>query len=191
MVTFRGFDNDTVYTAPNTNDLIYGNGGNDVLRGRGGRDRIFGGTGADRLFGDAGDDQLFGGEGRDELYGGNGFDRMWGGDGADRFVFQFLSEDDTGIDQIRDFSNGEGDRIDVSAIDANSSAGGNQAFRFIGERAFSGEPGELRYRYIDLNGDEFGGVNTLVQLNVDGGATVELTIQLTGVYDFTAGSFVL
>ncbi len=41
-------------------------------------------------------------------------------------------------DTIWDFSHAQGDRIDLSAIDANSSVGGNQAFTFIGAANFTG-----------------------------------------------------
>jgi hypothetical protein len=47
-------------------------------------------------------------------------------------------------DTIVDFQNG--DRIDLSAIDANSGAGGNQQFTFIGSGAFSGA-GQVRAEY--------------------------------------------
>lgn len=47
-------------------------------------------------------------------------------------------------DAIMDFARLQGDRIDLSQIDANSALAGNNAFRFIGTGAFSGQAGELR-----------------------------------------------
>ena len=59
---------------------------------------------------------------------------------------------------IRDFSRAQGDDIDLSGIDANAKAAGNQAFSFIGDKAFSGKAGELQYKNGivagDVNGDK-------------------------------------
>jgi hypothetical protein len=48
------------------------------------------------------------------------------------------------MDLINDFTfaGTEYDRIDLSVIDANVYADGNQAFTFIGQAAFMGAPGE-------------------------------------------------
>ncbi|MCD2184738.1 M10 family metallopeptidase C-terminal domain-containing protein [Rhizobium sp. GN54] len=67
----------------------------------------------------------------------------------------------TGRDTIYDFSRGQGDKIDLSAVDANWKASGNQAFKFIGDDDFNAKAGELRYEkkasntyiYADINGD--------------------------------------
>jgi serralysin len=60
-------------------------------------------------------------------------------------------------DDIVDFSQAEGDRIDLAAIDANTVLAGNQAFSFIGSGAFTGMSGQLRFAggFVqgDLNGD--------------------------------------
>jgi serralysin len=49
-------------------------------------------------------------------------------------------------DQILDFKRGQGDRIDPSDIEADTSANaGNDKFKFIGTAAFKGGGGELRY----------------------------------------------
>ena len=71
---------------------------------------------------------------------------MTGGTGADRFVFtNSLDSPSAGsFDIIHDFSHAEGDKIDLRGIDANLSPRGNQAFTFIGTKAFSGKLGELR-----------------------------------------------
>lgn len=63
-------------------------------------------------------------------------------------------------DTIFDFTP-KSDRIDLSAIDANTSIAGDQAFLFAGTAAFGGKKGELRYVrdvsdtyiYGDVNGD--------------------------------------
>lgn len=107
---------------------------------------ITGGADRDRLAGEAGDDSLNGRRGADELIGGRGHDTLRGGGGADSFVFTALT--DRG-DHIADFNAARGDTIDLSAIDANDHAAGNQAFHFVD--GFSGHRGEavLIYRAAD------------------------------------------
>lgn len=80
---------------------ICGNRQNNTLEGLGG---------ADRLFGDGGCDTLI---------GGAGADRLTGGFGADVFKFDDGDSTPAAFDTITDFFRREGDRIDVSAVDAN------------------------------------------------------------------------
>lgn len=119
---------------------------------------------ADKLIGNTGDNKLSGGRGNDTLTGGAGEDDLYGGSGKDTFVFKSvgdLSKSKSATDTIFDFSHGQGDRISLSAIDANTKAGGNQAFTFIGTQGFHDKAGELRfvkgssdtYIYGDRNGD--------------------------------------
>jgi Ca2+-binding RTX toxin-like protein len=96
----------------------------------------------DTLVGDSGRDFLNGGTGDDRLIGGLGPDTLTGGDGFDRFVYNAINESPPfgSRDIITDFVGNEvvaGDVIDVSAIDADISAGGDQTFTFIGSAAFS------------------------------------------------------
>lgn len=127
-------------------------------------DRLYGNTAANLLTGGAGDDLLNGGGGNDTLYGGLGADRLTGAAGADTFIFKTLADSTVatvGRDTIFDFSGIGGDRINLSAIDANSMTLGNQAFTYLGTAAFTGKAGELRYIkqasdtyvYADTNGD--------------------------------------
>ena len=92
-------------------------------------------------------------------------------------------------DIITDFINGT-DRIDLSAIDANTLAGGNNAFTFIGTGVFSGGgaagaagAGQLRY--------SFAGTDTLVEGDVNGDGTADFQIQLTGHHTMTAADLML
>jgi hypothetical protein len=63
-------------------------------------------------------------------------------------------------DLIGDFQSGV-DKVDLSRIDANAGAAGDQAFSWIGSAAFTGAAGELRtydqggYRWVagDTDGD--------------------------------------
>lgn len=109
-----GQGDDTILGGPGDDPFLNGNLGNDFVFGNLGNDTIHGGQGADTLVGDDGDgsgnggnDLLFGDRGDDDLYGDFGNDTLVGGLGADRFFF-FTGE---GVDLIRDFQPGEGDRI--------------------------------------------------------------------------------
>jgi Ca2+-binding RTX toxin-like protein len=100
--------------------------------------------GAFNMFGGGGHDVFVGGAQGDLIYGGGGADTLTGGAGAD--TFQYRSHSDSAIgagDRITDFVSGT-DRIDLSFIDADAGAAGNQAFTFLGSGAFTGHAGELR-----------------------------------------------
>ena len=123
-------------------DKLLGGADNDSLDGGTGDDKLDGGTGKDTLKGGADTDALTGGEGNDKLDGGTGDDKLTGGlgkdnltGGAGRDVFKFTSISDSGDasttgDMIVDFKRVQGDRIDLSAIDADTTVAGNQAFIF-------------------------------------------------------------
>lgn len=143
-----------------TDKILVGTAGNNTLDGGAGDDKLTGKAGNDKLFGGAGADTLDGGNGKDVLQGGTGKDVLLGGAGADDFVFKSVAEAGKGggRDVIRDFSHAQGDDIHLAAIDANSKVAGNQAFSFIGEKAFSGKAGQLQYKNGivagDVNGDK-------------------------------------
>jgi Ca2+-binding RTX toxin-like protein len=69
---------------------------------------------ADYLDGGAGNDTIYGGGGNDAIIGGIGNDTLSGGSGAD--IFKFAETGASNVDSILDFSNGEGDKIDISAL---------------------------------------------------------------------------
>lgn len=90
-----------------------------------------------------------------------------------------------GRDRVLDFSQTDGDLIDFSAIDANSTIADDQAFSFIGTDAFaSGIRGQLRF---ETRGDG----NTWVQADLDGNTAVDFEIMLIGSRTLTAADFVL
>lgn len=92
------------------NDYVFGGDGDDPhLNGNLGDDEVFGGNGRDTLFGGQGNDMLFGEAGDDLLSGDLGADTLTGGGGADRFVLRAGG----GFDWISDFSEVEGDRIQL------------------------------------------------------------------------------
>ncbi|HEX8483325.1 MAG TPA: Calx-beta domain-containing protein, partial [Allosphingosinicella sp.] len=103
--------------------------------------------GSFRLFGGAGNDVLTGGSGADVIFGGLRGDTLTGGAGNDVFRYNNVAESNsTERDGIQDFN--AGDLIDLSRIDANTLVAGDQAFNFVGNAAFSGTAGELRFENI-------------------------------------------
>jgi DNA-binding transcriptional regulator of glucitol operon len=118
------------------------------------------------------------------ITGGLGADTLTGGAGADRFTYTSTAESSASAwDVIVDFVSGV-DRIDLSKIDANVVAGGNQVFTFNENGAPFDEgnaTGQVRFDsdthklYASTNAD----------------ATAEIVIQLTGVETLTAADIVL
>jgi serralysin len=120
-------------------------------------------------------------DGNDWLVGGLGQDTLVGGNGADRFDFNALPESLAGDDRdaITDFSHAQGDLVDVSGIDANSSLASDQAFSFIGAAAFGLLAGQLRFAANILAGD------------VNGDGTADFEIQLAGVPSLLVADLIL
>lgn len=171
------------------NDVIAGLGGHDDLAGGAGHDRLDGGSGLDLLLGGSGNDRLHGGSSSDLLSGGKGNDTIRGGTGKDilygdsgQDTFEFWSTKEAGIrsyrDEIRDFEEGL-DLIDVSRIDAQSSRAGDQAFKFIGSKAFTGTEGQLRYENGVVSGD------------INGDRSTDFQIALTDLSPLHASDFIL
>lgn len=139
---------------------------------------LSGGGGDDILLGGVAGDKIYGGLGDDLLRGGSGADMLWGGAGAD--VFEFTALSDSGVtpftqDRIMDFSSVDGDRIDLSGLDADLSTPGDQGFASFAEGgSFSGAFASSRALYFDRTaGTLFG--------NVDADAAADFSIQLVGV----------
>lgn len=87
----------------------------------------------ENLIGSNFGDVLSGNAGNNVLDGGAGQDKLTGGAGRDVFVFTAATDSPNSLpDVITDFNRLLGDRIDVSAIDANTSLAGNQAFTWVG-----------------------------------------------------------
>jgi hypothetical protein len=155
-----------------------------ALRTSNEEDLVFGRDGHDTIQGMAGDDELYGEGGNDTLTGGAGADRLSGGLGKDQFTYNDLSDSTAASpDMIMDFSRSQGDRISLGAIDANSLAGNNQAFTFIGTAAFSNVAGQLRY-------ETSAGITTIFG-DVNGDGVADLVIQLSGSVPLIASDFLL
>lgn len=132
--------------------------------------------------------ELHGYGGNDVLTGQRGADVLEGGAGADRFVYLRTADSMAGgnwRDVIVDFAGDQGDRIDLSAIDADTTMAGNQAFRFIGSAEFDGAPGALRVA-------AFAGTSSyLVSADVDGDGVADMEIQVYGIGAGLASYFIL
>jgi len=166
----RGYGNDldNAITGNSADNFLYGRGGNDIIKGSGG---------ADLLYGESGNDTL---------EGGAGMDRFYGGTGADTFLFRdgdFAGMTSGTADRIHDFSQAEGDKLDFSNVDANTSLGGDQAFSFIGNAAFGHHAGELRY-YQSVG-------NTYVAGDLDGDGVADFIVRVDGAHTLTAADFIL
>lgn len=155
--------------------------------GNDGANTIVGNAGANLLDGGAGADSLAAGGGADTLRGGIGTDVLLGGQGADTFVFaagDFAGLTATDADRILDFSSAQGDRIDLSAVDAVAGTDGDQAFTFIGAAAFSGVAGELRY-------GASGATAVLLTGDTDGDRIADFAILVKGATALSAADLVL
>jgi len=168
------FSGNDVFNLSGQNDVVRSYDGNDTLNGNGGDDFLDGGNGIDTIIG---------GTGKDSIIGGVGKDQLTGGAGLDKFIYKSVDESGVGSklrDIITDFKGSkEKDRIDLSEIDAFTGAVGDQAFVYIGSKAFTGTKGEVRFS---------GGV---LQINTGTDKIADMEIALTGVTSFSKDFLVL
>jgi Ca2+-binding RTX toxin-like protein len=157
-----------------TANTFVGGALNDVFSGAGGSDALVGGAGNDNLSGNAGEDVLTGGLGRDILSGGTE---------ADTFVFTSTADSvvGTNCDVITEWQ--IADIIDVARIDANTSAGGNQDFTFIGLGAANLTVREGQLKYYQSGG------NTFVVGNTTADNRADFQIQISGLHTLTSADF--
>jgi VCBS repeat-containing protein len=160
-------------------NTLTGNESGNVLMGLDGNDKLIGNGGEDRLVGGAGSDNLGGGTGNDLIEGGAGNNVLTGGTGADIFKFGVESVRLSGssalalqTDQVTDFSAAEGDHIDLSSIDADSTQAGDQAFTFVSSFGFHAGEAMLVY--------DMGANQTLVRLDIDGDGKADYQLRLDG-----------
>ncbi|MFZ4805015.1 MAG: hypothetical protein ACOYLI_10210 [Synechococcus lacustris] len=169
---YHGGDSDDAFNGDGRDDDYYGGAGNDVIRG---------GLGRDSLRGESGHDSLYGDHGNDILTGAAGSDLLTGGSGADQFAYTAVGDSGVGSsnhDSITDFHGWEGDRLNLSAIDANGLITGDQSFTWINSRDFSGAIGELRYG------------SGLLQADTDGDRLADFEIAFTGVPQVNSAAIV-
>ena len=156
-------------------NILTGNAGDNILSGMGGDDR---------LEGLAGNDRLLGGDGADILTGGTGTDTLTGGAGADRFDWNSSAEAGKGTARnvVTDFARGS-DKLDLAGIEARADSTGKNAFNFIGETAFGGIDGQLRF--ID------GGSYAIIQGDINGDRIADFEIRLEGITNLSSTDFIL
>lgn len=193
--TIIGSFYDNIIAGGSGNDTIFGIGGDDTLSGREGNDSIHGGTGHDSVSGGTGNDILIGSDGNDTLKGGAGNDTISGGGGKDHlsgdtgsdvFRYQALSESGptaAARDVITGFTHS--DDINLSAIDANTHANGNQAFVFV--QNFSHHAGQLQW-------DKLSAERFLVSADVNGDGHADFSLEVRTAVGFgqpAASDFIL
>lgn len=166
------------------NDTLLAEAGADVLDGGEGRDTLEGGGGHDLLFGGSENDRLLGGDGDDTLDGGGGSDYLSGGlTGRDLFIFRHLSDSGTTTatrDRIYNFVSGQ-DRIDLSALDADTTSMANDIFVVVG--GFSASAGELVI--TDL------GADIQIDADVTGDGFADFSIRLVNLASLSVNDLVL
>jgi serralysin len=153
---------------------VSGTAGHDIIRAGSWDNHISGGSGTDEIFGSGGSDTINGGDGDDFIEGAWGNDVLTGGSGVDRFIFTVADRvtGTAGFDLITDFSRVVDEKLVFSAIDANTTQAGDQAFRFIGTAEFTGQPGELRYvQRTDTD-------RTVIVADVDGDRAIDYKVVL-------------
>ncbi|WOH48860.1 calcium-binding protein [Bradyrhizobium sp. sBnM-33] len=136
---------------------------------------LTGTTGNDILHGNSATNTILGGVGADVIAGGGGKDLMTGGAGLDRMVLSTLSDSGTAFawrDVINTFAHG--DKIDFSALDANSTVTGNQGFSFVS--AFTGVAGQLQWDLTNISPTGVKGY--LVQGDINGDAAADFSLQI-------------
>ncbi len=191
-VTVVGANEPVVYVSPPPppsgailggagDDTIVSSDAADIIYGRAGDDDIQSSGGADTVFGEQGDDNIEAGDGNDVLVGGAGRDDLTGGYGADTFRFYLATESTViDLDRIRDFSSAEGDKIDLSLIDASTVIGGNNAF--VLSASFTGVAGQLVLTQTAAG-------DMLVQGDVNGDGIADLQVEVRGAAYLGATDF--
>lgn len=180
------------YTMPKSIEFLRLQGAEDLNGyGNSAPEILVGNSGNNILSGAWGDDRLVGKEGNDILIGGYRQDTLSGNEGRDTYVYTEVKDSPAGRDS-RDFINGfeHGvDKIDLSLADANSLTGTiNEAFEFIGKRAFSAEgvasAGELRFA-------SFGGNFNILSGDTDGDGVADFQIFINQTHWMTGTDFIL
>jgi trimeric autotransporter adhesin len=191
---------DTLIGNNQANQLL-GASGDDTLSGGKGADQLYGDglmaidgvgySGAITIFpsgetgaGDhdgniaEGSDTLAGGRGDDKLIGAGGPDKLTGGPGNDSFIYLLPSDSKPGggEDTITDLHNT--DYINLSALDADTSTPGDDAFTLV--PVLTGAAGEVALRYdTTLH-------MTVLELENNGDGIVDMRVFITGHHtDFT------
>jgi hypothetical protein len=150
--------------------------------GNGLANNLQGNSGANRLEGGAGVDTINGNDGADIIVGGVGSDLLRGGAGADRFsLTQASLAGPIETDTVYDFSTAQGDLLDLSAVDADEAAAGDQAFHLVG--AFTHHAGEMTLA--------FAGATTTLRVDTDGDGLYDYQMKINGDVRLDSGGWAL
>lgn len=95
-------------------EIVVGDEVGATIRGTKRDNNLFGTDAGETILGLGGKDKIHAGAGNDIVNGGSGRDLLWGQTGADTFKFG----NKNGMDDIKDFSLSDGDKIDLSGVDA-------------------------------------------------------------------------
>ena len=157
-----------------------------TINGAAGVENITGTNFADTINGGAGADTLDGGNGNDRLIGGAGVDVLTGGLGADTFVFGSIGDIGNSTvagsrELVTDFEVGI-DKLDLSAIDADTTVTGNQAFVLAQAIAAAGQ---LSWSYDTANNQ------TVIEGNINAAVAPDFRLALSGQHALTAANFIL
>lgn len=194
------------------NDVVYGGAGNDriIATVGDGNDTYFGDTEQDTLdysaisaaitadlgngigqhgsvaSAQSGTDQVFGfedfigGSGNDTIVASSVANVMDGGGGNDTFVFGSVA--DANGDTIKGFQ--PGDKIDLSAIDANTGVAGNQSFVLFAGNVFT-SAGQVIVTHETRDGLE----HTIVAGNTNNDTVADFKIDIAGNHALTSADF--
>ena len=131
---------------------ITGNKQANKITGTGEDDKISGAAGKDTLIGGDGNDSLNGGDGNDSLSGGAGKDTLFGGKGSDIFVYN----NGDGNDIIEDYSEDDGDKIQIASgtVSSITTSKKNVIFTVGKGKLTVQNASEQLITYIDSAGEE-------------------------------------
>jgi Ca2+-binding RTX toxin-like protein len=136
-------------------------------------------TGTDTLWGI---ENVVTGSGNDTIKASASVNVMDGGSGNDTFVFSSAAQ--ANGDTIVGFETG--DKIDLSGIDANGGASGNQPFTLVSNGAITA-PAQIAVTQETIDGQDY----TVISGNTAGNDNAEFKIKIEGSHDLTTSNFIL